>query len=343
MKRIYIKLYPMSRQIYRLILLSVCILITFSGCNSMRRNRINDDLLQGNEQPSTQNSRETSLPEESVPTISPFKEAIADPISSEVYSFIDETGTTLDTRILTPKGYTRIPSVAEEFTGFIRALPLKEDGSDVFLYNGLPKNNQDGHIAVFDLTLGDRDLQQCADSLIRIYAEYYWSIHAYDKIAFHLTNGFLMEYTKWREGNRLIVDGNEVRWSKDKDYNDSYKEFQNYLTMVFVYAGTLSLAEECSEISLEELLPGDMFLQGGSPGHCVMVIDIAQDKEGDRCFLLAQGYMPAQDFHILKNPLHPEDPWFYVQEVAYPLKTPSWQFKNGSLVRWRSFPLNEAS
>jgi poly-gamma-glutamate synthesis protein (capsule biosynthesis protein) len=299
--------------------------------------------MQENEQPSTQNSRESSLPAESVPTLLPYNETIGDLISPEVYSYIDETGATLDTRIHTPKGYTRIPSVAEEFTGFIRTLLLKEDGSDVFLYNGFPKNNQDGHFAVFDLALCDRDLQQCADSLIRIYAEYYWSINAYDKIAFHLTNGFLMEYTKWREGNRLIVDGNEVRWSKTKSYNDSYEEFQNYLTMVFVYAGTLSLAEECSEISLDELLPGDMFLQGGSPGHCVLVVDIAQDKEGNRCFLLAQGYMPAQDFHILKNPLHPEDPWFYVQEVAYPLQTPSWQFKNGSLVRWRSFPLNEAA
>jgi poly-gamma-glutamate synthesis protein (capsule biosynthesis protein) len=112
--------------------------------------------------------------------------------------------------------------------------------------------------------------------------------------------------------------------------------------MVFVYAGTLSLSEECEEITMDELLPGDMFLQGGSPGHCILIVDIAQDEEGNRCFLLAQGYMPAQDFHVLENPLHPEDPWYYTSEIDYPLSTPSWQFDEGSLVRWGNFPLNEA-
>jgi poly-gamma-glutamate synthesis protein (capsule biosynthesis protein) len=315
-----------------------------SGCNEAPKDQTNVAQEQSGAKPSSglENTIDASHPEVSAPTVSPLNETIADTISTEVYSFIDESGTTLESRIHTPMGYARIPSIAEEFTGFVRELTLKEAGSDVLLYNGLPKSTQNGHVAVFDLTVGDRDLQQCADSLLRIYAEYYWSIGAYDKIAFHLTNGFLMEYTKWRDGNRIVVDGNDVRWNRTKTYNDSYEEFQSYLSMVFAYAGTLSLAEECSEISIEELRPGDMFLQGGSPGHCVLVVDIAQDKNGKRCFLLAQGYMPAQDFHILKNPLHPEDPWYYVHEITYPLKTPSWQFNEGSLVRWSSFPLNEA-
>lgn len=255
-------------------------------------------------------------------------------VSSEVFSFINNAGTTLETRINAPQGYTRISSLAGEMTSFLRGLPLKEAGSDVLLYNGDPKAYQDGHVAIFDMEIGNRDLQQCADSVIRIYAEYYWSIKAYDKIAFHLTNGFLMEYTKWRDGNRLVVDGNDVSWSKIEEYDDSYECFHKYLNMVFAYAGTLSLSEESDPITPEELLPGDMFLQGGSPGHCVLVVDVAKDNEGNKCFLLAQGYMPAQDFHVLKNPLHPDDPWYYAFELSYPLDTPLWSFEEGSLVRW---------
>ena len=114
--------------------------------------------------------------------------------SADVQSIIDENGTTLDTRIHTPAGFTRIPSNEKELTGFLRGLKLKKAGSKVLLYNGQPKDHQKGQAAVFDLDVGDKDLQQCADSIIRIYAEYYWSIKAYDKIAFHLTNGFLMNY-----------------------------------------------------------------------------------------------------------------------------------------------------
>ena len=270
----------------------------------------------------------------------PTEEAISNDV---LYSVLNPEGTTLESRILPPKGYDRLPSVAEELTSFLRRMELKPDGSPVLLYDGTEKGYQEGHIAVFDLDTGDRDLQQCADSIIRIYGEYYWSIGAYDKISFHLTNGFLMEYTKWREGYRIVVNGNDVSWKKSKGYDDSYETFRSYLTMVFAYAGTLSLSQECKPIAIDEIRPGDLFLQGGSPGHCVLVVDIAKDSTGRSCFLLAQGYMPAQDFHILKNPLHEEDPWYYEDELTYPLSTPSWSFHEGSLVRWADFPLTGAT
>ena len=262
---------------------------------------------------------------------------------ASTHTFINPEGTTIESRINPPSGYKRIPSSSGEFAYFTRNMLLKEDGSKVMLYNGNEKSDQTNHVAVFQLSLSDRDLQQCADSIIRVYAEYYWSLGEYDKIAFHLTNGFLMEYTKWRDGNRLKVDGNNVSWSKTASYDNSYENFLKYIHMVYVYAGTLSLSEESNKIPLEELRPGDMFLEGGSPGHCLLIIDIAENIDGERSFLLAQGYMPAQDFHVLKNPLHPEDPWYYVSEVDFPLSSPSWRFDEGSLVRWGDFPINVAN
>ena len=44
--------------------------------------------------------------------------------------------------------------------------------------------------------------------------------------------------------------------------------------------------------------------------------------------------LPAQDFHILNNPLHMDDPWYYASELSYPLKTPEYVFQEGSLKRW---------
>lgn len=262
---------------------------------------------------------------------------------ASIHTFINPEGSTIEARINPPLGYKRIPSSEGELAHFARNMLLKKDGSKVLLYNGDEKSNQLNHVAVFQLSLSDRDAQQCADSIIRVYAEYYWSLGEYDKIAFHLTNGFLMEYTKWREGNRLKVAGNNVSWSKTANYDDSYENFFKYINMVFAYAGTLSLSAESSKIDLDDLRPGDMFLEGGSPGHCLLIVDIAEDINGERCFLLAQGYMPAQDFHVLKNPLHPEDPWYYVSEVDFPLSSPSWTFDEGSLVRWGDFPINEAN
>ncbi len=324
----------------RYCILIILLLLTLSGCSFHKNTEGPSGVVAGEDTSITDNN---VVPSVDLPVITDSSAANTPseaPLPTKTpHNFLIPEGATLETRINTPESYHRIASRSGELTDFLRNMPMKEDGSPVLLYDGSAKSNQEDHVAVFDLKLGDRDLQQCADSAIRIYAEYYWSMGEYDKIAFHLTNGFLMEYTKWREGNRLVVDGNDVSWSKSAAYDDSYEAFQNYLNMVFAYAGTLSLSAECKPIELSEVKPGDLFLQGGSPGHCILIVDIAEDESGNRCFLLAQGYMPAQEFHVIKNPLHEEDPWYYEEELTYPLITPAWTFDEGSLVRWSDFPL----
>lgn len=248
--------------------------------------------------------------------------------------FIRPQGMTLEERFPAPDGYARTAAPDGSFQSYLRGLPLKPDGSPVMLYDGTEKHRQDVHAAVFAMPVFDSDLQQCADSVIRVYAEYFWASGNYDKVAFHLTNGFLMDYPSWRDGNRLLVDGNQVSWTKKASYDDSYETFLLYLKYVMMYAGTLSLDEESAPISPEQLQAGDMFIRGGSPGHCVMVADVAVNDSGQTCFLLAQGYMPAQDFHILKNPAHSEDPWYYTDMLEYPFATPEYVFQEGSLKRW---------
>ena len=184
------------------------------------------------------------------------------------------------------------------------------------------------------MDIGEKDLQQCADSIMRMYGEYYFASQEYDKIKFHLTNNYLMEYTKWREGCRLKVNGNQTSMVKTASYDDSYEAFRKYLETVFIYGGTLSLSGESNETRVEEIQIGDMFIEAGSPGHCVLIVDMAGNEDGEKALLLAQGYMPAQEFHILKNPLHEEDPWYYTSEIKFPLETPQWTFKKGSLKRW---------
>lgn len=248
-------------------------------------------------------------------------------------SLLNPDGMTLETRISVPEGYIRVEEAEGSLGEFVRNYRMKEDGAKVLLYDGTEKGNQNVQAAVFTLPIEERDLQQCADSVMRMYAEYFLSTKQYDRIAFRFTNGFLAEYTKWREGYRIVVDGNDTYWSKTESYDDTYECFQKYMRIVFAYAGTLSMKSETSDITLSELQIGDVFLYSGSPGHVVMVVDVCEDANGKKAFLLAQGFMPAQEFHVLKNPKHDDDPWYYEDEVTYPLITPQYIFEEGSLKR----------
>lgn len=251
--------------------------------------------------------------------------------SDRHFALIDASGETLETRVYAPYGYRRVEVEEDGFAQFLRSYPMKPDGAKVHLYDGSEKANQNDHVAVFALPLEDYDLQQCADSVMRMYGEYYFATGQYDKIKFHFTNGFLAEYTKWRDGNRITVNGNNVTWVKSKSKDASYECLVRYFRTVFCYAGTLSMDGEATPTTLDRIKAGDVFLNGGSPGHVVMVVDVCENGQGEKAFLLAQGYMPAQEFHLLKNPAHEDDPWYYAAEVTYPFYTPEYVFQEGSL------------
>lgn len=249
-----------------------------------------------------------------------------------------DPGETIATRFLPPDGYERVPSATGSFAHYLQHLPLKPDGSSVHLYNGRRKDYQRSNAAVVDLDVGDRDLQQCADAVMRLRAEYLYGQERYDAIQFHFTNGFLAKYERWAAGERIRVDGDHVRWAQGGSPGYGYESFRRYLTMVFAYAGTLSLEKELGPIELEQLEIGDVFIRGGSPGHAVIVVDLAVHPEtGKKAFLLAQSFMPAQDIHVLTN-LNDRglSPWYELEAVGEYLDTPEWRFERDQLRRWQS-------
>jgi hypothetical protein len=244
----------------------------------------------------------------------------------------DSTGSTVKTRIILPEGYVRNTPEKNSFAEYLQNLPLKPEGTKALNYDGSEKQPNDVYVAVVDIDVGDKDLQQCADAVMRLRAEYLFAQQKFDDIKFNFTNGFTAEYSKWREGYRISVNGNKVSWVKKAGELTSYAEFRKYLDIVFTYAGTLSLEKELKPIDINEIEIGSVFIKGGSPGHAVIVLDLAVNKStGEKIFLLAQSYMPAQDIQILKNPNSSKlSPW-YTTKFDETLITPEWTFKKTQL------------
>jgi hypothetical protein len=85
----------------------------------------------------------------------------------------------------------------------------------------------------------------------------------------------------------------------------------------------------------KQLLTVPLNLKGGSPGHCELVVDAAINKTtGERMFLLAQSFMPAQNIEILINPIRADfTPW-YSNKIENTLYTPEWTFYKNDLKRF---------
>lgn len=217
-----------------------------------------------------------------------------------------------------PDGFVRINIDSNSFHFFLRDFPLANDNT-VYYFNGQEKYNQNNQYAVLDIDIGTRDLQQCADAVMRLRAEYLFSTKQYSKIHFNFLN-----------------DGKPRYYSSYAVNDYCYKTFRKYMDYIFSYANTSSLLNEMKNIEIGEMQIGDVFIQKGKPyGHAIIVVDMAENKKtGEKLFLLAQSFMPAQSIHILKNFNNSNlSPW-YSLEFGQELYTPEWTFSKDDLRRF---------
>lgn len=244
---------------------------------------------------------------------------------------VNKESNVLKDRYLTPEGYTRIEAEEGSFGEFLRNSKLEPYGSKVKYYNGSTKDKSNVYDSVFDVEIGDRDLHQCADAVMLLRAEYLYANGRYDEINFHFVDGFEANYGKWMNGYRIKV-GNPTSYYKKASYSNTYENFRSFMDMVFAYSSTLSLEKELKSTKVEDMKIGDVFIKGGSPGHCVIVVDMAENKEtGQKIFMLAQSYMPAQQTQLLVNRNEPSlSPW-YSLDFGDTLYTPEWTFDSEQL------------
>jgi hypothetical protein len=209
---------------------------------------------------------------------------------------------TLEARFPAPPGTHRVPVAADSFGAWLRTLPLQPAGAAVHLWDKREKPRQDVHAAVVALDVPPRDLQQCADAVMRLWAEYRWSQK--QPVEFHPEPGKPKRLT-WTTGPRAA--------------------FERWLIRVFADAGSASLAAELAPRT-GPLRPGDVLIQGGYPGHAIIVLDVVERDSGGQLLLLGQSYMPAQELHVLKNLGNPTlSPWYDAATLTTGLATPEWR------------------
>jgi Domain of unknown function (4846) len=214
--------------------------------------------------------------------------------------------------IAPPPGYKRMHMTKDSFGEWLRNISLKKD-KQVYLYNGELKKNQRAQFAVLDISVGKKDLQQCADALMRLRAEYLFNQKKYSAIEF-----------------RDNAD-KSYKWTGGSDRPG----FEKYLENVFGMCGSASLEKQLASVAaLSEIQSGNVFIKGGFPGHAMIVMDVAMNNKGKKVYMLAQSYMPAQDIHIVKNPVNDIlSPWYEVNN-AKEIITPEWIFVSNQLRQW---------
>jgi hypothetical protein len=262
----------------------------------------------------------------------------SEPVNSYPWTEGSETRDTLVSRIEVPPGYNRVEARQGSFGQWLRGLPLLPKGSKIKLWHGKQKHHQNDHVAVVDMDFIGRNLQQCIDVIIRLRAEYLWSINRADEVKFSYSCcREKISWKKWRSGWRAkFVKANgrrSLEWVKSNKANASRQNFRRYLFNIMMFAGTHSLSRDMKKAS--EVQIGDAFVQGGAAGygHGVIVLDEAVSSSGKRIILLGQSYNPAEQLNVLKSGIKDISPWFYA-DFGEELRTPGWTFNKDHVRRF---------
>ena len=272
----------------------------------------------------------------------PLSERPIVPVVDEQYGWLaDMKGphpklTTLSSQLPPPKGYSRIKLPEGSFGHWLRGLPLRLDRREVHTYDGDEIYSPSAFVVYWDL--GERNLLQCADTALRLHGEYLWTRDRAKGLAYHFTSGDSSSWKDWVRGERFVVSGSDVKRVFGESRQATHVEFRRYLQHTFRYAGTRSLAFDGEPPKESVFMPGDVFVQPGSPGHAVVVMDVAVNLFGRRVALIGQGSMPAQDLHILRSDASHviDEVWFPLPIEGEPLKIPVWSpFKVDQGIRFK--------
>lgn len=251
--------------------------------------------------------------------------------NSEIVS-LNPHGMTLETRIIPPDDYTRITAENGSFGEYLRKYPLLPHNTKLPVYDGTTLNSNCA--AIFDISLGDEGFQQCADSVIRLYSDYFYDKMEYEKISFQFSNGDICDYNRWRNGKRMFVLGDFSCEIPAALPDDSEQQYRNYLKEVMNYAGTISLQNESEVISPDELRTGDIIC---NDSHVVLIVDTAVNEKGEKCYLIGQSFIPAVCFHIIPNKNGESlTPWFKQEQLeTESFSIGTYSFNKKDIRRWK--------
>lgn len=221
------------------------------------------------------------------------------------------------TRYQTPENYNRSES-SSSFGKWLNNISLKNSKIPVYTFDEKKKPNPNIYVGVLDLEQPKKNVQFNANAIISLRLEYFF------------------QNEKYKDLDKMAnIDTKPTAYTQYVNGDFSKTAFENYLIYYLENTTANTIKQLLKPIQFENIEIGDVFYQNGNiKNHAVMIMDIANDQNQNKLFILAQGYYPSQDIQILSNPNNDNiSPWYEAKSGI--LLTPEWRFSSSDIMRFK--------
>ncbi len=207
-----------------------------------------------------------------------------------------------------PDGFTRL-SLDPGWPLWVRELPLMPDGEPRKFFSGeVVKDSSDvlGIVAVPVLGPTHRSAQMA----VTLWSYYKLYTKEPNGLRLRTNYGQFINWDSFRTGTRYLPEDMGTRLAVNRDgrkVGPAYKEkvaFRDFLRTVFNYVGPAALVRFLSPLQESDLRPGDVYVQADlrdfRRGEVAVIVDAAENPEGQRIFLMARGSTPAGHLYLVK-------------------------------------------
>lgn len=248
----------------------------------------------------------------------------------EIYDFISipDTAYNFYTEFKLPKDYHYLnPADLSSYQNWITDFPLWHRHKSLGNWKGAKVFDRDSvsrgiHIPWVGRNYVDHSFP------IRILSEYYRFKNIEYSFSFQPNNGKLLTYANYLKGTIAKTARGEVIIKPGDTREPSDAEFYKLVHYIMNFNNYKLIAENCDEIKPEEVLPGDLFLSfsdNGREGLTYLIMNIIENKKGQRQYAIGSGCKDPCDFHIPKVNVNRHNPWISSEQIKAfrPLSTKS--------------------
>lgn len=228
----------------------------------------------------------------------------------------------------TPAGYKRRPTVRGSFPDWLRHLPLRTDAT-VRDYRGIVQPWTGSQVAaVIDLDVIGR-VQDCAASAFRLWAEYITATGRDHRLTVEMNQRQKLSWRQYIRGCRPRFSSSRRRLSVKcgsreiggKNNRSRRQAVKDYVRQVMTWTNSATFARTLPAVARSKIGAGTLLVQPnptGGTGHLSLVVERAVDGAGKERYLIAMGFMPAQNMWVVSPPATPRHlrPWCTLKEFG---------------------------